>query len=304
MKIGFLFAGQGAQYVGMGKDFYEEFQEAREVYDQAHIDFDVKEMCFQGPVEKLNETSYSQPCILTTSLAIAKVIESKGIQPSFVAGLSLGEYSALTYAGAFQVQDAVKIVRTRGQIMSQALPEGTTKMAAILAMDAKKIEEVIAHIENVEIANYNCPGQIVITGTNQAVDQASDALKEAGAKRIIPLNVSGAFHSPLLEQASQQLNDELQKYNISKPHIPVVYNVSGKEEDQQLIDILTKQIKSSVYFYQSIQYMIEQGVDTFIEIGPGHALSSFVKKTDKTVQVYSVDRVSDLNKLLGALNYE
>lgn len=188
--------------------------------------------------------------------------------------------------------------------MSTALPKGTTSMAAVLAMEPEAIQEVIKDIDDVTIANYNCPGQIVITGKKEAVEQASTQLTEAGARRVIPLKVSGAFHSPLLEEASLKLKDELGKYDIKKPLIPVVYNITGKEEDGDLIDILTKQMKSSVYFYQSIQYMVEQGVEAFVEIGPGNALSAFVKKTTKEVPVYSVDSIEGLNKMLGALKDE
>lgn len=304
MKIGFIFAGQGAQYVGMGKEFYDHFPEAKVVYDQAQIDIDVKKVCFEGPEDILNETSYAQPCILTTSLAIAKVVEAHGIKPDYVAGLSLGEYSALAYANAMSISDAIKIVRARGQIMSEALPAGTTSMAAVLAMEAKKIQEVIEEIDGVTIANYNCPGQIVITGTKEAVEIATHKLSEAGAKRVIPLKVSGAFHSPLLEDASLKLKEELGKYEIRKPNIPVIYNVTGQEDEGNLIDILTKQIKSSVYFYQSLQYMIAKGVEAIVEIGPGKALSAFVKKTDRNIPVYSVDSIESLNKMLGALKDE
>lgn len=304
MKIGFIFAGQGAQYVGMGKEFYDHFPEAKAVYDQAQIDIDVKNVCFEGPEDILNETSYAQPCILTTSLAIAKVVEAHGIKPDYVAGLSLGEYSALAYANAMSISDAIKIVRARGQIMSEALPAGTTSMAAVLAMEAKKIQEVIEEIDGVTIANYNCPGQIVITGTKEAVEIATHKLSEAGAKRVIPLKVSGAFHSPLLEDASLKLKEELGKYEIRKPNIPVIYNVTGQEDEGNLIDILTKQIKSSVYFYQSLQYMIAKGVEAIVEIGPGKALSAFVKKTDRNIPVYSVDSIESLNKMLGALKDE
>lgn len=304
MKIGFIFAGQGAQYVGMGKEFYDHFQTARDVYELADIDIDVMDICFNGPADSLNETAYAQPCILTTSLAIAKVIEEVGIHPDYVAGLSLGEYSALAYAGAFDMKDAISIVRKRGQLMSEALPKGTTSMAAVLMMEESDILKVIEPIEGVTIANYNCPGQIVITGTKKAVEEASEKLKEAGAKRIIPLNVSGAFHSPLLEEASLKLKTELQKYHIQKPTVPVVYNISGKEEDGDLIEILVKQIKSSVYFYQSLEYMIENGVEAFVEIGPGKALSSFVKKTNRNIPVYSVDSVEGINKLKGILKDE
>lgn len=304
MKLGFIFAGQGSQYVGMGQSFYDAYDVAKDVFNQADIDINVKKICFEGPEDLLNNTAYAQPCILTTSLAIAKVIESYGIHPDYVAGLSLGEYSALTYAGAFEISDAISIVRKRGQFMSEALPEGTTSMAAVLAMDVQKIQEVIENIPNVTIANYNCPGQIVITGIKEDVEYASQKLKDAGAKRVIPLNVSGAFHSPLLEDASQLLNKELKKYQIQELKIPVVYNISGKEEDGDLVDILTRQIKSSVYFYQSLEYMIKKGVDMFIEIGPGKALSSFVKKTNRKIPVYNVDSIEGLNKLIEVLKNE
>ena len=304
MKIGFIFAGQGAQYVGMGKEFYENFSEARTIYDQAQIDIDVKKVCFEGPEAILNETSYAQPCILTTSLAIAKVIEAHGIKPDYVAGLSLGEYSALAYAEAFCISDAIQIVRARGQLMSEALPIGTTSMAAVLSMEGKKIQETIEDIDDVTIANYNCPGQIVITGTKEAIEIASQKLSEAGAKRVIPLKVSGAFHSPLLEDASLKLKEELEKYEIREPNLPVIYNITGQEDEGNLIDILTKQIKSSVYFYQSLQYMIAKGVKAIVEIGPGKALSAFVKKTDRNIPVYSVDNIESLNKMLGALKDE
>ena len=295
MKIGFLFAGQGSQYVSMGKDFYDHYEVAKEVYNQAGED--IKNICFYGDEEVLNDTAYAQPCILTTSIAIAKVIESMGIIPDYVAGLSLGEYSALTFAKAFDIKDAIAIVKERGKIMSEALPKNTTGMAAILGMDASRIEEVINNISNVTIANYNCPSQIVITGTNEGIVKASEALKDAGAKRIVPLKVSGAFHSPLLEDASYLLKDVLKKYKINKPTVPVIYNISGKEEDKDIIDILTLQIKSSVYFYQSLEYMINQGVEAFVEIGPGSSLSSFVKKTNRKIPVYSIDKIEDLEKL-------
>ena len=304
MKIGFIFAGQGSQYVGMGKDFYDQYEVARDVYQSADIDFDVASLCFEGPSDLLNETSYAQPCLLTTSLAISKVLESYGIVPDYVAGLSLGEYSALSYAKAMSIKDAIQIVRKRGQLMSNALPAGKTSMAAVLAMDPQDIQRVIQDIDGVTIANYNCPGQIVITGMKEAVEKAGEKLKEAGAKRVIPLKVSGAFHSPLLEEASYQLKEELEKYTIQKPEIPVVYNISGKEEDGDIVDILTRQIKSSVYFYQSLEYMIDKGIDMFVEIGPGKALSAFVKKTNRQIPVYSIDNVENLKQLLEVLKNE
>ncbi|MDF9824712.1 [acyl-carrier-protein] S-malonyltransferase [Breznakia sp. PF5-3] len=302
MKIGYLFAGQGSQYVGMGKDLYEKYPEAKQIYEQVKLDFDVKEACFEGPEERLNDTAYAQSCILVTSMAIAEVVKAKGIIPEYVAGLSLGEYSALCYAEAFDVNTAANITRMRGQIMANALPKGTTGMAAILNLDEAIIKEVCDDISATvgvcEIANYNCPGQIVITGTQQAMEKACEVLLEKGARRAIPLNVSGAFHSSLLEDASLELNKVLKAEAIQKPNIKVVYNISGKEENDDVVNILTKQIKSSVYFMQSIQYMIDQGVDTFIEIGPGSALKGFVRKVNRDVKVYSVDTVETLDKML------
>lgn len=308
MKIGFLFAGQGAQYVGMGKEFYQTYDEAKEVYDNIHLDYSLTNLCFEGPKEMLDDTAYAQSSILSTSLAIANVIKAHGIMPNYVAGLSLGEYSALCFAGVMSINDAANIVRERGKLMANALPKGTTSMAAVLNLDAESIKEVCTEVSSIgvcEIANYNCPGQIVITGDKKAVEKASELFIEKGARRVVPLNVSGAFHSSLLEEASQKLNDVLHNYIFNKPSIPVVFNISGKEENiensEDMITIMTKQIKSSVYFMQSIEYMIHQGVEAFVEIGPGCSLSSFVRKVNKNIPVYSVDSKESLEKMVGAL---
>ncbi|NBK96495.1 MAG: [acyl-carrier-protein] S-malonyltransferase [Clostridia bacterium] len=304
MKIGFLFAGQGAQYVGMGKAFYEHYPQAKKVYDEIKIDFDIKDVCFEGPKTMLDDTAYAQSCIFATSMAIAEVIKAHGIVADYVAGLSLGEYSALCYAQAMRIQEGVEIVRERGKIMANALPKGTSAMAAILQCEESMIQEVCKEVATLgvcEIANYNCPGQIVISGDVKAIEKASELLLVKGAKRVIPLNVSGAFHCSLLEEASTKLHTVLQKYDLHTPRIPVIYNTSGKEESKPVIDILTKQIKSSVYFMQSIQYMIAQGVEAFVEIGPGATLSGFVRKCDRSIPVYSVDSIDALEKMLGAL---
>ena len=302
MKIGFLFAGQGSQHIGMGKDLYDNYEEAKNVFDNISLDYDVKDLCFNGPEEMLNDTAYAQSSMLTTSVAIAEVVKAQGIVPEYVAGLSLGEYSALCFAGAFDVNTAAHITRERGKIMANALPKGTSGMAAILNLDEQVIADVCAEVAKdygvCQIANYNCPGQIVITGTSTAIEKACELLLEKGARRAIPLNVSGAFHSSLLETASKELHEVLKQSDISKPEIKVVYNISGKEESEDVTDILTKQIKSSVYFMQSIQYMIDQGVDTFIEIGPGSALKGFVRKISRDVKVYSVENTETLNKML------
>ncbi len=308
MKIAFLFAGQGSQYVGMGKDLYEQYEQAKEVFDQVQFDFDLKEVCFEDTQGVLNETKYTQPAIYTVSLAIANVLRSKNIIADYCAGLSLGEYSALAYANVFDISQGAQIVSKRGTIMNDALPANTSGMSAVLNMDAKTIKSIcdcVTHEskEIVQIANYNCPGQIVITGSTKGIALASEKLTQLKA-RIIPLKVSGAFHSSLLENASHQLLEVLNQYEFNKPTIPVVFNVSGNVEYEDITSLLKRQICSSVYFMQSIQNMIEQGVDTFIEIGPGKTLSGFVKKISKEVKVYNVQDVSSLKETMEALKDE
>ena len=298
MKVAFLFAGQGAQNVGMGADLYATNELSKKVFDEMKLDFDVKDICFNGPSEKINDTKYAQSCILTTSLAIAEAVSYLGIKPSYVAGLSLGEYSALSYAGAFNYKDAGEIVAKRGEIMALALPPKTSGMAAVIGMSATDINNVLNQVDGiVRIANYNCPGQIVITGEIDALNTAIKLLKDNGCRRIIPLNVSGAFHSPLLEDASKKLKQVLNDYDIKETNIPVIYNVSGHEENRDLKEILSEQIKSSVMFEQSIRYMIDKDVDTFIEIGPGKTLAGFVRKINKDVKVYSVNDSASLQVL-------
>lgn len=301
MKIGFLFAGQGSQHPGMGKDFYEQYDAARRLYDSIDIDIPVKELCFNGTQEQLNDTAVAQPCILATSSAIAAVLSEKGIHADVAAGLSLGEYSALAYAGVFTPQEGAKLVRQRGKIMAAALPEGTSGMAAVLNTEESVIAEVCAEVKEIgvcEIANYNCPGQIVISGQKEAVAAASEKLKARGARRVIPLQVSGAFHTSLLNEASVQLREVLDTYAFGEEEIPVVNNVSGKVETRDLREVLQEQICHSVHFTQSLQAMIDMGVELFIEIGPGHALSGFVRKTTKEVPVYHIDTTEDLEKVL------
>lgn len=301
MKIGFLFAGQGSQHPGMGKDFYEQYDAARRLYDSIDIDIPVKELCFNGTQEQLNDTAVAQPCILATSSAIAAVLSEKGIHADVAAGLSLGEYSALAYAGVFTPQEGAKLVRQRGKIMAAALPEGTSGMAAVLNTEESVIAEVCAEVKEIgvcEIANYNCPGQIVISGQKEAVAAASEKLKARGARRVIPLQVSGAFHTSLLNEASVQLREVLDTYAFGEEEIPVINNVSGKVETRDLREVLQEQICHSVHFTQSLQAMIDMGVELFIEIGPGHALSGFVRRTTKEVPVYHIDTTEDLEKVL------
>lgn len=306
MKTAFVFAGQGSQYVSMGKDFYENYDIAKEVYDTP-LDFDVKQTCFEDKDKNLNQTEYTQSCVFLTSMAIANALKKENITPDCVCGLSLGEYSALCFAGAFSIKDGAQIVRKRGQLMANALPLGTTKMAAVLNCDADTIEKVCSEVEGVcQVANYNCPTQIVITGENDAVDKAAEKLSQINRVRVMSLNVSGAFHSSLLKDAANQLGEVLENYDINIPTMDIYYNISGNKEKlsskSELIDVLKKQIQSSVYFYQSIENMIKDGVELFVEIGPGSTLSKFINKTDRNAKVVCVDKIGDIEKLKEIIN--
>lgn len=310
MTTAFLFAGQGSQIVGMAKDFYDHCPESRELMDSLTCDYDIKKLCFEGPQESLNDTAYAQSSIVAASLTILEAIKIKGIQGDVCAGLSLGEYSALCYAGAMDAQSAIDIVRQRGILMANALPAGTTGMSAVLGLSAEKIEEVCKEIQSkglvLEIANYNCPGQIVVTGQKEALEKAEALLMEKGARRVLPLSVSGAFHSSLLQDASLELEKVLQQSKLSLPKIPVYHNISGDKENvsstNDLIEILKQQICHSVRFEQTIRNMIRDGVDTFVEIGPGKTLSGFVRKVDRSVKVYTINTVKDLEGMVEAWN--
>jgi len=283
----------------MGKDFYDNYPLAKVIYDNYP---EIKDLCFEGPAEKLNQTAYAQKAMLLTSYTIASILKSNGIEPEYACGLSLGEYSALAFANTWKLDEAIEIITSRGEIMQNALPLGTSKMAAVIGLDRNIILDTIKNVDGIcEIANYNCPGQIVITGDNKGVDAAMPLLTAAGAKRVLPLNVSGAFHSSLLIPASKELRKTLDKFSPNKPIYKIIYNVSGKEEEKPLNDLLEAQICHSVYFEDSLKYLKEQGVDTFIEIGPGKTLSGLVRKTLTDVKCYAVTDVESLNALLEAL---
>lgn len=303
-KIAFIFPGQGAQKAGMGKDFYDNSEIVRNIFDQAseNLGLDMKALCFEEN-DLLDQTEYTQAALVTTCLSIAKVLEEKGLVPDVTAGLSLGEYCAISVAGGMKVEDAIKLVRIRGQLMQNTVPLGKGAMSAVLGMDSTQIEQVIADMEGVSIANYNCPGQIVITGETVAVAQAGEALKEAGAKRIMPLKVSGPFHSPMLSEAGEALGKELEKIELEALKVPYVTNVTAEqiEDISETKALLAKQVASSVRWQQSMENMIANGVDTFVEVGPGRTLAGFLKKINRDVTVYNVAAWDDVEKVVGAL---
>ena len=296
-KIAFIYPGQGAQKAGMGKDFYENSESARAVFDRASeiLDLDMKELCFEEN-DRLDLTEYTQAALVTTCLAMTKVVSERGICPDVTAGLSLGEYCAIAIAGGMSEEDAIRTVRKRGILMQNTVPAGEGAMAAVLGMEASAIEEVIAGIEGVSIANYNCPGQIVITGVTEGVEEASEKLKAAGAKRVVMLNVSGPFHSPLLKSAGEELLKELENVEIHKLEIPYVTNVTAEyvQDEEEIKGLLGQQVSSSVRWEQSIRKMIEEGVDTFVEIGPGKTLAGFMRKISRDVAMYNIGTWEDV----------
>lgn len=307
MKIAFVFSGQGAQYSGMGKELYDNFEVCKNVFDKADnaLGFKISEICF-GESEDLNKTEFTQPAILTMSTAAAKLMEEKGVKADYVAGLSLGEYSALVESGVLDFEEAVQLVRKRGRFMTEAVPAGEGAMAAVLNLSAELIEEACKEASDagrVMIANYNCPGQIAIAGDKAAVEKAEGLVLEKGAKRAVRLNVSGPFHTSLLKPASDKLNDELKNITVNDMNIPVITNLTGDlvMDKNDITDILTKQVMNPVKWEQSINKLIELGVDTFIELGPGKTLSSFVKKISKEVKVFNVEDIKTLEKTIEGL---
>lgn len=300
-KIAFVFPGQGAQYIGMGKDFYDNSEDVRKIFDKASEigSVNIAQLCFEEN-DKLNITKYTQIAMLTVCCAMLKEIQNKGYLPQVSAGLSLGEYSALVAAGVFSFEEAFRIVEKRGSFMQEAVPVGGA-MAAVLGLDTQRIEEICSSTEGiVQIANYNCPGQIVISGEETAVDAASLALTQAGAKRVIKLNVSGPFHSLMLKGAGEKLREVLETAVLNDLTIPYVSNVTADyvTEKSPIIDLLERQVYSSVKWQQSIEKMLNDKVDIFVEIGPGKTLSSFIKKIDKTVKVINIEKYEDLEKLV------
>ena len=303
MKLGFLYAGQGSQHPGMGADLYEAFPTFRAVLDSAEVDFDLKEVSFRDSQGVLNQTRYTQPCMVAFAAGLTAVLKERGVIPAAAAGLSLGEYSALHAAGVFDVATAVKLVAFRGKAMEEAAAGRESAMMAVLNLDRAPLQaacEQAADLGCVVIANYNCPGQLVIGGEKAAVEKAAALAKEAGARRCLPLKVSGPFHTPLMAPAGDALAQYFRSVDFAQPRIPVIFNCLGdvKDDSVTIQELLVKQVQSSVFMEDSIRKMAALGVDALVEIGPGKALSGFVKKTVPEMPVYAVETVADVENLV------
>ena len=306
MKRAFLFPGQGAQVVGMGKDIYEKYEEARKIYDKANeiTKMDVKKICFEGPEEELNKTENTQIAILTTSLAILEVLKSKNIEADVAVGLSLGEYGALIYSGIISLEDGLKLIQKRGYYMGNLLPDEEFAMAAVIGLDSSKIEDVCQNIAKegkfIVPANYNCKVQTVISGEKEAIEEASEKLKEAGAKRVIPLKTSGPFHTSKLEKAKEAYEKELENISFNEGKAKVIKNIDGTyyTKNDNIKEILSKHIISPVRFDKAIELMKEEKIEEYVEIGPGRALTGFIKKDNKEAKVYNINNLESLENYL------
>jgi [acyl-carrier-protein] S-malonyltransferase len=309
-KTAFIFPGQGSQAVGMAKDAYEAVPAATEVFRQAdeRLGFALSTLIFEGPDTALKQTSNTQPALLTASIALYEAFKEKmGIHPDYVAGHSLGEYSALVASGVLAFEDAVEIVRTRGEFMEQAIPDGQGGMAAVLGADREALAALCRDITEsgqlVELANINCPGQIVVSGTKEGVAAVAERVKEAGGKRAITLEVSGPFHSSLMKEAATKLSGKLEAVTFSKAQVPVVANVTAKpvREGSEVRQLLVDQVYSPVLWEDSVTWLLEQGVDTFVEFGPGSVLTGLVKKIDKSVKLYNISSLESFASVTEAL---
>lgn len=306
-KTAFIFPGQGAQTFGMGKDFYHTYEQSRQVYDLAShwLGMDMTKLCFEEN-DRLHLTEYTQAALVVTCLAMEKAVEEAGLKPDVTAGLSLGEYCAVYLAGGMSLRDAITTVRKRGILMERAVPGGQGGMAAVLGMTGETVEKVLGDMEDVSVANYNCPGQIVITGKKAAVTQAGETLARAGAKRVVSLNVSGPFHSSMLRRAGEELALVLDGIAVQQPKRPYVTNVTGEYVccGEEIKPLLALQISSPVRWQHSVENMIANGVDTFVEIGPGKTLTSFVRKINRDVKVYNIQTVEDVEKTVSRIGIQ
>lgn len=312
MKLGFVFPGQGAQTVGMGKDLYESFEEVRKIYDKAKevTGIDVAKLTFESTEEELSQTKNTQIAILTMSLGILEVLKKNGIDASYSAGLSLGEYAALIYSNIISLEDGLRIIQKRGEYMQSLVPEGSWAMAAVIGLPDEEVERICKEeIKNGFIvpANYNCPGQVAVSGDKVAITELLEKGKELGARKVVELKTSGPFHTEKLKDASDKLREELDKIEINKDFTKKVFkNLDAKEytKEDDIKDILAKHVMSPVRFSKSIENMINQGVDTFIEIGPGKVLSGFIRKINKEVKVLNIQDKESLENTLKILKEE
>ena len=308
-KIAFLFAGQGSQAPGMGQELAQNYKCADDTFNEASeaLGFDIKDMIFNGDKETLMITENTQPTIVTMSVAALRVLEEKGIKPDVVAGLSLGEYTAHVASGSLDFKDAVRLVRKRGKYMQEEVPVGIGAMAAILGLNADEVREAAKKASEFGVcsgANFNCPGQIVVSGQKEAVEKCCEFAKEMGAKRAVMLDVSAPFHCSLLTGAGEKLAKELESVEVHDMNVPIITNVNAEyiSDKSEIKDLLIKQVSNSVLWEDSIRRMIADGVDTFIEIGPGKTLSGFMKKIDKEMRVFNVEDIASLEKTLECLS--
>lgn len=307
-KTAFVFVGQGSQYVGMGKDIVNEFESASKVFDSASkvLGYDMKKLVFEGPEEQLKITENTQPAILTASYAMLQPLIEAGVKADFTAGLSLGEYTANVYAKTITFEDAVKIVRLRGKYMQEEVPAGVGGMTAVIGLEDEVVVKACNDVKEfgyVACANFNCPGQVVVSGELKALEKVGELLKTLGAKRVIPLAVSAPFHCRLLINAGEKLKSQFDKTSFNEPIIPVVANTTGLPYNNvnDISKLLVEQVSQTVKWTNSIKYMMAQGVDTFVEIGPGKTLSGLIKKTDRSVKIYNIQDIASLNKTLEGL---
>ncbi len=306
MKLAFVYAGQGSQHVGMGKDFYQEFPLFAQVFDHAPVEFDLKELCFAGPEEKLAQTRYTQPCMAAFAVGVTDLLYQEGIRPQLAAGLSLGEYSALYAAGVFSRGTVISTVALRGRAMEEAAAGLDCSMTAVLGLDREKLQQACngaAELGTVQICNYNCPSQLVIGGEKAAVDKAGELAKELGAKRCMPLKVSGPFHTRLMKPAGDALASHFKTIDFRPMALPVYFNCLGGPMDagDNIPALLERQVQSSVYWEDTIRRMEAEGVDTVVEIGPGKALSGFFKKTAPGIRTCHIDTAADFHSVVSAL---
>ena len=309
MNLAFLYAGQGSQHSGMGQDLYEIYPLFRQILDDAPVDFDLKKLCFEGPEDQLSQTRYTQPCMVAFAAGVTALLKERGIVPQAAAGLSLGEYSALQAAGVFTPREAIALAAFRGKAMEEAAQGMESAMYAVLNLDRNTLEEVCRKASEkgpVYLANYNCPGQIVIGGGREGAEEACRLALEAGARRCLPLKVSGPFHTPLMAPAGKALEEHFAGLSFGEMAFPVYFNCLGrpKTAEETIPQLLVRQVQTSVYMEDTIRHMADAGIDTIVEVGPGKALSGFVKKTAPHIRTIPVETAQQLEDAVTLLKKE